>query len=136
MSNDSFSSIFSSFFFPSSFFFLLLFVFFLSISFFFPCIFFLLSVHLLSSIFFLLSIYVFQDHIKHIVKSNFVIMQLVNMSAYIQSQISTFSAQSGFYEGHMVSVSLGGIRCLCIQYSYNSRNGSKQHSSQFCRDQS
>ena len=28
-------------------------------------------------------------------------MQVVNMSAYIQSQISTVSAQSGFYEGHM-----------------------------------
>ena len=40
-------------------------------------------------------------------------MQVVNMSAYIQSQISTVSAQSGFYEGHMVSISLGSIRCLC-----------------------
>ena len=28
-------------------------------------------------------------------------MQVVNISAYIQSQISTVSAQSGFYEGHM-----------------------------------
>ena len=28
-------------------------------------------------------------------------MQAVNMSVYIQSQISTISAQSGFYEGHM-----------------------------------
>ena len=55
-----------------------------------------------------------KDHIKHIVKSNFVSMQVVNISAYIQSQISTVSAESGFYEGHMVSVSLGGIRCLWL----------------------
>ena len=34
-------------------------------------------------------------------------MQVVNMSAYIQSQISAVSAQSGFYEGHIVSFSLG-----------------------------
>ena len=46
-----------------------------------------------------------KDHIKHIVKSNFVSMQVVNMSAYMQSQISTISAQSGFFEGHMVSIS-------------------------------
>ena len=31
------------------------------------------------------------------VKSNFISMQVVNMSAYIQSQISTVSAQSSFY---------------------------------------
>ena len=39
-------------------------------------------------------------------------MQVVNMSAYIQSQISTISSQSGFYNGHMVSINLDGIRCL------------------------
>ena len=41
-------------------------------------------------------------------------MQVVNMSAYMQSQISIISVQSGFYEGHMVSISLGGIRCLWV----------------------
>ena len=55
-----------------------------------------------------------KDHIKHIVKSNFVSMQIINMSAYTQSQISTISAQTGFYESHMVLIRLGSIRCLWI----------------------
>ena len=54
---------------------------------------------------------------KHIVKSNFVSMQVVNISAYIQSQISTISAQSGFYKGHMaVSDVYGGTIKECDHF--------------------
>ena len=57
-----------------------------------------------------------KDHIKHIVKSNFVSMQVVNMSAYIQSQISTVNAQSGFYEGHMAVSDVYGFLSLVSCY--------------------
>ena len=52
-----------------------------------------------------------KSHHKHIVKFNFVPMQVVNMSAYIQSLISIVSAQSGFYEGHQSVEVVSDVMC-------------------------
>ena len=52
-------------------------------------------------------------------------MQVVNMSAYRQAQISTVGAQSGIYGSHMVSISLDGIIYLCNKYSTTTLRNTK-----------